>query len=122
MPRTFLRAFGHAVQGISSGLRRGRNLRIQVACALAVPVVGGVLGLRLWEWCLAVICIALVLSAELFNSAIEALADEVTLEQRAGIGRAKDMAAGAVLTVSAGAALVALLIVGRRLLPGVLGL
>ncbi|SIT47844.1 Diacylglycerol kinase (fragment) [Paraburkholderia piptadeniae] len=63
----------------------------------------------LWALCLAMAM--LVLAAELFNTALERLADHLYPEHHPAIGVAKDCAAGAVLLVCAGAGLVGLLTV-----------
>ena len=63
-----------------------------------------------WEWCLLILCVAVVLAAEAFNSALEYLVDLVSPGQHPLAGKAKDIAAGAVLIVAIGAALVGLLI------------
>jgi diacylglycerol kinase len=51
-----------------------------------------------WRW--IILAIALVWLAEALNTAIERLADAVTLEPNQNIGYAKDVAAGAVLAAS----------------------
>ena len=50
------------------------------------------------------------------NTAVELLADEVTLEQRERIGQAKDVAAFGVLAAAVAAAAVGLLVFAPRLL------
>lgn len=89
------------------------NARIHAVATVAV-VAGGV-GLEVGrhDWCWLAAAIAAVWTAEAFNTALEFLADEVSLEQRPGIGRAKDLAAAAVLCTCAGAATVG----GLVLLP-----
>ena len=56
-----------------------------------------------------IILIALVIAAELVNTAIENTCDAVTTEQNEHIRRAKDMAAGAVLVLSIAAAAIAVI-------------
>lgn len=53
---------------------------------------------------------AAIVSAEMFNTALEALEDIVFPEYREAVRRSKDLAAGAVLVLAAGAALVGVLI------------
>jgi diacylglycerol kinase len=62
----------------------------------------------------------IVMSAELFNSAIEAALDRAGSEPHPLAKAAKDMAAGAVLIGAIGAVIVGLLIFGPRLL-GLIG-
>jgi diacylglycerol kinase len=59
--------------------------------------LGFFLSLSMGEWIALVLCIALVLVAELLNTAIEYLCDALHPDLHPEIGRAKDVAAGAVL-------------------------
>jgi diacylglycerol kinase (ATP) len=61
-----------------------------------------------WRW--IILAIALVWLAEALNTAIERLADAVTLEPNDNIGIAKDVAAGAVLAAAAFSAVIGLMI------------
>jgi diacylglycerol kinase len=67
-----------------------------------------------WLWLVA--AIAGVFAAEAFNSALESLADAAHPAPHPLVGRAKDLAAAAVLIAAAGAALIGLLVLGRPLL------
>ena len=55
-------------------------------------------------------CFFYGLAAEAVNSAIEALADVISPDYNEAIGRAKDMAAGAVLMLAVAAATIGLII------------
>jgi diacylglycerol kinase (ATP) len=59
-------------------------------------------------WLFNLFCIALVLSAELFNTALEHLADKLHPERDPAIKVAKDCAAGAVLILALLAVIVGL--------------
>jgi undecaprenol kinase len=50
-----------------------------------------------WEWLFVLSALFLVLLTEAFNTAIEKVCDEVTLERKESIKRIKDISAGAVL-------------------------
>jgi undecaprenol kinase len=92
-----------AAAGVSHGLRTERSLRTQALVLLLVVLA--LLILRpapLW-WALVILCSAAVLAAELFNTAIERLADHLHPELHAEIRIVKDCAAAAVLCVSIGA-------------------
>ena len=65
--------------------------------------------------------ISVVMSAELFNTALEATLDRVSREEHPLAKVGKDVAAGAVLICAIGAVIVGLLILGPKLLA-VLGL
>jgi len=92
------------------------NARIHAAATIAVVALGVWLSLAPMEWCAVLFAIALVWTAEGLNSAMEALADRVAPEQHPLVGRAKDIAAGAVLAASIASALVGIIIFGPKLL------
>jgi diacylglycerol kinase len=111
-----IRSFGYAFAGIGHGLRTQANLRIHMLAAAGVIIAGLLLQLSTVEWAILVITIMMVVSAELFNSAIEAAVDRVGSEPHPLSRAAKDMAAGAVFIGAMGAVIVGLLIFGPRLL------
>jgi diacylglycerol kinase (ATP) len=61
------------------------------------------------------LCIGMVWMAEALNTALEFLADEVSLEQRERIGKAKDVAAGGVLIVAMISVVIAALVFWNHL-------
>ena len=68
------------------------------------------------EWCLLILCIATVLTAEMFNTAIEHLARAITPDRHDELRDALDTSSGAVLLASLGAATVGTWIFAARLL------
>jgi diacylglycerol kinase len=78
-----------------------------LAAAIAVIVVNILLKVDRIEWLITLILIGLACMAEIFNTAIEKLADRVTKEQDPLIGQVKDLASGAVLIICCFAALCA---------------
>ena len=86
------------------------NAVIHVAIAIGVVVLGMFVGLSLMEWALLAVSIAAVLASEACNTALEFLADALEPNHNPKVGRAKDVAAGAVLLTSLGAAAVGLLV------------
>ncbi len=78
--------------------------------AVVVIFLGLFFNVTKTEWLILLLCIGVVLAAELFNTAIEELANAITQEQNERIGRAKDVAAGAVLVVAITAAVVGVLV------------
>lgn len=111
-----IRSFACAFAGIGYGLRTQANLRIQIFIAIAVIVVGLWLQIGTIEWAILVVTMMIVLSAELFNTALEAALDRVSREPNPLSKIAKDAAAGAVLISAIGAVLVGALILGPKLL------
>jgi diacylglycerol kinase len=99
--REFLKSFIYALHGIWLGLWDQRNLKFQCAVAIVVVGAGFYLSIQPIEWCIILMCISLVISLELINTAVENLVDLVTLERKPLAGKIKDIAAGAVLIASA---------------------
>ena len=78
-------------------------------------VVGAFLRLPPFAWALVVVAIALVLVAELFNSALEAVVDLASPDDHPLAKQAKDISAGAVLVAAAAAVAIGLLLAGWAL-------
>lgn len=106
-PARLRRSFYFALSGLAQAWQSEANLRIEasvgvVALALAVVLQTNIVAVLLTT--------LLVLSCELFNSALEALIDMVMPEYHPLAKRAKDIAAGAVLLVSLGAVVIGVLV------------
>jgi diacylglycerol kinase len=104
------RSFGPALAGLSWALKTQRNAQAHAVITMVVIVLSLWLKLETWEWCAVVLSTGLVWVAELLNTAIEALADRVSMEREDAIRRVKDMAASAVLMSALTACAVGLLI------------
>lgn len=94
--RDLIKSFQYALQGIVYSLATQRNMRIHFGVALFVMLLSLLLGVNRWEALLLFVAITLVIIAELFNTAIEALVDMATEEFHPLAKIAKDVAAGAV--------------------------
>jgi diacylglycerol kinase (ATP) len=106
----FLKSLGFASQGVVFLLRSQPNARIHLLATVLVCTAGAYCHLSRAEWLGIVVAIVLVWSAEAFNTALEALADALHPEQHPGIGRAKDVAAAAVLIAAGGATAIGMLV------------
>lgn len=100
------RCFVDALRGVSTAFRSERNLRIHFALLVFAVVLGWWLQLSATEWIALVLCSALVVGAEMLNTGIEFLADALYPEEHPVIGKAKDVAAGAVLIAAVAAVIV----------------
>ena len=105
-----LRSFGYAWQGIRSCVGKEQNLSFHLIATVCVMVAGFGFGITRGEWTAIVICIGLVIAAELFNSAIERLGDLVSPQRHPVAGQVKDIAAGAVLVCALAAIVVGLIV------------
>ena len=107
--------FRNAFRGVKEGVRGQSSFFVHLFIAAAVIAAAVVLDADLAEWCVLLLCIAIVLSAEMFNSALESLAKGITDQWNPHVGRALDMGSGAVLIASVGAATVGVIIFVNRL-------
>lgn len=99
-------SFGYAFKGIASFLRREPNAWIHCAAVAVVSILGFTLGITRTEWCIVLLCFALVLAAEAFNTAIERLVNFVSPDFHPIAGDVKDVAAGAVLICAIASAII----------------
>jgi diacylglycerol kinase len=98
--------FRDAFRGMKAGVRGQSSFFVHFFMTAAVIVGAVVLRVDLIEWCVLVTCITVVLTAEMFNSALESMAKAITGETDPHLGNSLDIASGAVLTASIGAAIV----------------
>ena len=107
--RKFFRSFTYAIQGILTATKE-QNLRFHILSAVVVVIAGIVTGLSLVEWLILTLIIALVIGAEMFNTAIERVVDLSSPEIHPLAKDAKDVAAGAVLVFASASVIIGLLI------------
>ncbi len=122
MIRKEIKSFGHAFRGIGVALASETHLKIHVGVLFLVVAFGIWLQISTTEWLICLICFGGVISAELFNTAIESVVNLVSPEIHPLAGKAKDVAAGAVLVSAISAAIVGLIIFIPKLYTFVLKL
>jgi diacylglycerol kinase len=106
-------SFACAVRGAVFLIRSQPHARIHLTASVVVFALGWVFNLQRLEWCFLIIAVMLVWVAEGMNTALEAIADAVHPDHHPLIGRAKDVAAAAVLIAAAGAVFIGILIFGN---------
>jgi undecaprenol kinase len=104
----FLSRLRFALTGVAHALRTEKSLQTQALALLLVFIVLALLRPAMLWWALVILASSAVLTAELFNSAIERLADHLHPDLHPEIRLVKDCAAGGVLITSVGAAGVAI--------------
>lgn len=114
-PRSLVDTFRAAFQGLFNLPRTQRNFYLHLAIGAVAVIAAAVLGVSWTDWLVLVLTIALVLVTETMNTAIEALVDLASPEHRRLAGRAKDLAAAAVLLAAFSAVVVGVLVFGPRL-------
>jgi diacylglycerol kinase (ATP) len=104
--RRRIRSFAYAFRGVRVLVRTQHNAWLHAAATACVISLGWRCALSRSEWFAVILAIGLVWAAEALNTAVEYLADELSMEQREGIRNAKDLAAGGVLLAAVAAAVV----------------
>lgn len=107
---TFVESFGYAINGIRHAIIDNRNIRIHLVIAVFVLLASFYFRLQKDEVVDLVVMIVLVISAEMVNTSLEEMTDLIVSEHRQEAKIAKDVAAGMVLVVSIGAAIVGIYI------------
>jgi len=105
-----LAGYRYAVNGIWLAFRNEPNMIFHFVAAIAVILTNSLLKVDRTAWLITLMLIGLAWMAELFNTAIEKLADRVTKEQDPLIGQVKDIASGAVLILCLFAVICAMII------------
>lgn len=109
-------SFKYAFEGIISSFKTERNMKIHVIVMILVIIVGILLKINKYEWIICIICFSIVISGELFNTAIETVVDMVMPNKNEKAKLAKDISAGAVLVMAIGSAIIGLIIFVPKIL------
>ncbi len=104
-------SFGFGFSGMRAAFVMERNLRIHSIAMVMVVAAGLYFGLRLELWLWVILAVALVVMAELLNTAVERVCDAVSLEFHPEIKLAKDIAAAGVIVSAIFAIIVAIFVV-----------
>lgn len=107
---SFRKSFLFAFQGFRTAVRTERNIKVMLVVGALAIVAGLVIGLDLVSWAVIVLCCGVVIGAELLNTAVETVVDLVSPEFHPLAGRAKDIAAAAVWSLSVVVAVVGVLV------------
>ena len=110
-----LNSFKYALRGIRILITTQRNARIHLIATITVLGAGLYFGITPVEWCLLVLAMGAVWTAEALNTSLETVVDMVSPEIHTLAAKAKDVAAGAVLISAISSAVIGILIFGRYL-------
>ena len=108
--KKIINSFKYAIEGFVSSFKTERNMKIHIMAMIIVIALGIFMKLNKIEWCIITIAIVIVISAELFNTAIETVVDIAMPEINPKAKFAKDVAAGAVLIFAISSAIIGLII------------
>ncbi|MDN5330983.1 MAG: diacylglycerol kinase [Tepidanaerobacteraceae bacterium] len=108
--RTLFESFIYAISGVIYSLKTQRNMRIHFLAALLVMILSKYLELEEMEMVAVVFATALVIIAEMINTALETAVDMITEKFHPLARIAKNVAAGAVLVAVLNALIIGYLI------------
>lgn len=108
--RSWVHKFRDALRGMKEGVRGQSSFFVHFFMTAAVVTSAAVMGMDILEWCILLLCVTAVLTAEMFNSALEAMAKAITVEIHPHLKDSLDIGSAAVLTASIGASLVGCLL------------
>ena len=103
-------SFSHALEGIINTTRVEKNLKIHFMVIICVIIVGLIVKLSISEWIVCTVLFGLVISAEMFNTALEKTLDYINEDYDEKIRFIKDASAGAVLVLAIASAAIGLII------------
>ena len=113
----FNNTFKNARKGFRLVLKSEMNIRVHVIIAALVIILASLLKFSAIEFCLLLFMIALVIVAEMLNTAIEFALDSIYHNKYSRmVGMAKDISAGAVMFASAISVIVGILLFGSKIL------
>ncbi len=110
-----IRAIGHAFRGWGFVMRTQRNAWVHAFISTAVIIVAIWLHVAPLDWALLVLAMGMVWSAEIMNTAIEAVVDLASPVHHPLARVGKDVGAAAVLIAAGAAVIIGLLVLGPPL-------
>ena len=114
--RSWPEKFRDAFNGLSEGVHDQGSFLVHFAATAVVAAIAAALRIdSVVEWCILLLCIAIVLAAEMFNSALEHMARAVTRKVDPDVGKALDIGSAAVLVAAIGATITGAAIFINRL-------
>lgn len=109
-------SFKYAGQGFNFSFKTERNMKIHITIMILVIIAGILLKINRYEWIICIICFAIVISGELFNTAIEIVVDIAMPYKNEKAKLAKDISASAVLVFAISSAIIGLIIFVPKIL------
>ncbi len=113
----YKKSLSYALQGLSVAYKSQRNYRFHLLAGF-LSLLGGIfLNFKCIEYCVLILAISFVITAELFNSVIEFALDAVYKNKYSKMVKmAKDLSAGVVLIAAMTSILIGIMLFGRKLL------
>ena len=113
----YKKSLSYALQGLSVAYKSQRNYRFHLFVGFLAILGGIILNFKCIEYCVLILAISFVITAELFNSVIEFALDALYKNKYSKMVKmAKDLSAGVVLIAAMTSVLIGLMLFGRKLL------
>ena len=112
------RSLASAFRGIAYMLKKERNFKIHLFFAVLISFIGLLVGFNRYEWMIVILLIAIILSAEIFNSALERICDlmreklKLKYEDTTVI---RNLSAGAVIITALFSLLIGIILIAGKL-------
>jgi len=113
--KQLLAKFKYAICGVRLALK-DKSVLLQVSIMILACIFFSFFDLTLFEWCLLLMCCAMVIVAEMFNTVIERMMNFIHPKWNDEVKDIKDFGAGVVLVASCFALLIGILIISSKLL------
>ena len=123
--KRFFESLSHAIDGVKTLIKEERNMRFHLVMTVLVIFCAVIFNLTALEKVIVIFLCAAVIGAELINTAVENTVNICAPTFNMFAKKAKDLASGAVLVISLGAAICGLIIFvpyGLALLEKILNL
>lgn len=108
--KRFFKSFTYSIDGLKYAYKYEQSMMIHVLATICVIIANILFKVTGTEWLITLICIGLVLSAELINTAIEATIDLITMEIHPLAKIAKDCSSAATFVLAMIALIIGLVI------------
>lgn len=108
--KRFIKSVNFAVEGLLHAVKTQKHLRYHFYIATSVLLISYILGVNRMEFLMIALSVIVIILAEMFNTAIEAVIDIISPEHTEKAKVVKDIAAGAVFVTSIGVAVVGYII------------
>lgn len=102
-----------AFRGIFKAIKKERNMKIHLGMGSLVILLGFVLKISCFEWLVLILIIGLIISAEIFNSALEAGCDLLRFKLKLSYYETywiRNFAAGAVMVLAVASVIIGAII------------
>ena len=114
--RKFIKSFKFAKTGLRTVLKEERYFKTGIVVGILTIIGSFIFRLSYFEKAVIILCITIVIAAEIVNTAIEDLCDKIEPNQDPVIGKIKDVSSAFVLVTAIGVTIVGLIIFGNHFL------